>query len=152
MLRRDAITKSGHIMLTIIKTEIPVKIKLHLRAHAALEALPVMMDSPEHFFYRKGESRATCISRLRNQITRLGEACGIHTHPHRFRDSFATQLLDQGVDIRVVQKLLGHRSIKTTELHYAHHSKAQQEKLDAASTALEFERAVSNPVLVKQRA
>jgi site-specific recombinase XerD len=75
--------------------------------------------------------------------------CGIHAHPHRFRDSFATQLLDQGVDIRVVQKLLGHRSIKTTELHYAHHSDAQQKVLDAASTALNFEGVTGGPIPVE---
>jgi integrase len=148
MLRRDAITRSGHISLQIIKTDIPIKIKLHLRAHAALEALPLMADSAEYFFYRKGESRATCISRLRNQITRLGKATGIHAHPHKFRDTFATALLDQGVDIRVVQKLLGHRSIKTTELHYAHHSQAQQAKLDAASAALNFESVTGGPIPV----
>jgi integrase len=56
-------------------------------------------------------------------------------------------LLDQGVDIRIVQKLLGHRNLRTTELHYPHHSDAQQQMLDAASTALDFERA-ARPVLV----
>jgi integrase len=149
VLRRDAITKSGHISIQIIKTDIPVKIKLHLRAHAALEALPLIADNPDYFFYHAGESRATCISRLRSMIKRLGEATGIHAHPHRFRDTFATALLDQGVDIRIVQKLLGHQSIKTTELHYAHHSKAQQDKLDAASTALDFESAAGRPIAVE---
>jgi integrase len=149
VLRRDSITKSGHISIRIIKTEIPVKIKLHFRAHAALEALPLIADSPDYFFYRKPESRATCISRLRNMIKRLGKATGTHAHPHRFRDTFATQLRNQGVDIRIVQKLLGHRSIKTTELHYAHHSDAQQKVLDAASTALDFESAAGRPIPVE---
>lgn len=37
--------------------------------------------------------------------------------PHRFRHTFATELLRQGTDIRVIQKLLAHRDIKTTMLY-----------------------------------
>jgi integrase/recombinase XerD len=53
-------------------------------------------------------------------------------HAHRFRDTFAVELLLAGVPIDQVSVLLGHSSVKITEKSYAPWVKARQEQLEAA--------------------
>ena len=52
-------------------------------------------------------------------------------HAHRFRDTFAVELLLTGVPLDRVSVLLGHQSIRVTERHYAPWTRPRQDQLEA---------------------
>ena len=56
---------------------------------------------------------------IRNMVKNYAKAAGVDLHitPHMFRHTFATALLDEDVNIRYIQQLLGHSSIVTTQIY-----------------------------------
>lgn len=77
---------------------------------------PAMQESP--LFLNKDGGRLNVRS-VRRLLVDLGNVAGLTKplHPHVFRHSFATHLLNHGVDLRVVQELLGHISIRSTQIY-----------------------------------
>lgn len=56
---------------------------------------------------------------IRNMVNDYAKAAGVELHitPHMFRHTFATALMDENVNIRYIQQLLGHSSITTTQIY-----------------------------------
>ena len=88
------------------------------------------IDKSGCFFVNRRGTRFTEQS-IRNMIKKYVRMAGISIHitPHMFRHSVATYLLEEGVDVMYIQKILGHSSIKTTQIYLHIASKKQMEIL-----------------------
>ena len=83
-----------------------------------------------YFFVNRNGNRFTEQS-IRNMLKKYTKQAGIERNitPHMFRHSFATYLIEEGVDISCVQQILGHSSIKTTQIYIHIAAKKQAEIL-----------------------
>lgn len=72
----------------------------------------------EHSFVFIGKNGKPLTPRaVEQRFARWGELHGIKLHPHQFRHSFASHLLQSSGDLRAVQELLGHSDISTTQVY-----------------------------------
>jgi integrase/recombinase XerD len=117
------------VFLYTQKTGVAVHCVLPSFVVRELEAAP---KSSEGYFFWTGKSKLHSAigkwqRRLQNLFT-LAEVKG--GHAHRFRDTFAVELLLAGVPLERVSVLLSHQSIRITERHYSPWVRSRQEQLE----------------------
>lgn len=86
----------------------------------------VKPKTQSHIFISRNGTRLTN-ARIQQIVKERAAMCGIdpaRVHPHLLRHSFATHLLNNGADLRVIQEMLGHADISTTQI-YTHVDQAR---------------------------
>ena len=143
---RDAVTLERHrldsqnrIFLYRAKTGEPVFVKIpHDVAEALRNIPPGPKPNPRYFFWSGNGLPKSVVADWQRSFRKLFAIANIkradgtkkRCYPHMFRDTFAVELLLAGVPMHEVQMYLGHKSIKTTEKHYAPFVKALRIKMD----------------------
>ena len=140
-LERARLQSNDDLLLYQAKTGVPVYVPL---PHKVAEDLRNVPDGPKpnpcYFFWSGNGDPKSAVADWQRVFRRLFEVAGLESpdgtrkrcFPHMFRDTFAVEMLLAGVPIDQVSILLGHKSVKITEKHYAPFVKARQEQLAAS--------------------
>jgi integrase/recombinase XerD len=132
-LKRDRVSpgkKGGRLFLYQAKTGQPVWIPI---SKEVIAALADCTDDGPNYFWPGAGTLQTAQTKWQSRLHKLFKIAGIPDgHSHRFRDTFAVDLLSKGVSLETVSTLLGHTSIATTEKHYAPWVQSRQDALEEA--------------------
>lgn len=117
--RDDVDVEAGTIHVRHGKGDRERYVPLHaLAAKALTRYLTSRFDQDAALFVSRKHRRLST-SQVRRVVQEVAGEAGIHKRvtPHKLRHTFATMLLEKGVNIRVVQELLGHASITSTQIY-----------------------------------
>ena len=86
---------------------------------------------PEEPMFLVSGGRRITAKVITKAVARAGRRLGTHLHPHLFRHTYATRLHELGVDLLVIQGLLGHESVATTEIYTRVSAARQRQAIQA---------------------
>lgn len=142
---RDAVTlersrlNGDSLLLYQAKTGTPVYVPVPPQVAEALRTVPPgVRPNPRYFFWSGNGHPKSAVADWQRSFRRLFELAEVKNpdgsnkrcFPHMFRDTFAVEMLLAGVPLDQVSVLLGHKSVKITEKHYAPWVKARQDQLE----------------------
>jgi site-specific recombinase XerD len=83
--------------------------------------------------------RGRCVSAniIRHRLKRYGQRTGLSVTPHRLRHTLGTRLINQGVPLQSIRKLLGHRRLNTTQIYARIYDETLYQQFTAAMSRLE---------------
>lgn len=137
-LRRSDIKWDGKVYRVVTsrqKTGVDVSVPIPPDVAKEIIAVPNEANSTYLFLSGNSKPKNTTTKWQTRFILPVFKAAGLygdgHMVSHRLRDTFACDLLEKGVPIQEVSKLLGHTSIRTTEKSYSAWVQGRQDRLDA---------------------
>jgi integrase/recombinase XerD len=136
-IKWDINAKLHRVVTNRQKTGTHVSVLIPPDVAAEVIAAMKLNKNPKYAFWNTGTGKPqTAVTNWQHDLRQAFRAAGMEDgHPHQLRDTFAVALLEQGVPLEEVSKLLGHESIKTTERYYAKWVKARQDRLDSLVVA-----------------
>jgi integrase len=100
------------------------------------DAIPEVISQVENkygqfLFWTGNGNLKSCVTDWQRTLKRLFKIATVEGHAHRFRDTFAVNLLSRGVSLENVAVLLGHQNVRITWKHYAPWVRSRQDALYA---------------------
>jgi len=135
-LRRDSLVldkKKNIYRVVTSRQKTGTHVSVIIPKDVAEELLAVANGNPEYVLWdSRGGQKKTVAKDYQKDFRRLFVAAGLGNFAsHSLRDTFSVDLLQKGVPLEEVSKLLGHSSTKVTEKHYAPWIKGRQDRLDS---------------------
>jgi integrase/recombinase XerD len=131
-MKWDTKAKIHRVVTNRQKTGTHVSVPIPPDVATEIKTAMELNENPKYAFWNTGAGKPqTAVTNWQHDLRQVFRAAGMPDgHPHQLRDTFAVGLLEQGIPLEEVSKLLGHESIKTTEKYYAKWVKARQDRLD----------------------
>jgi integrase/recombinase XerD len=126
-LERKSVT-GDTLLVRTEKTGTIVRLPLHPDCVAALNAIP---ETSRYYFWSGSGMSKTRVGNFQRALKRLFKLAEVKGHPHRFRHSFAASLLERGVLVERVARLMGHSSSRVTSTTYSSWIKERQDAAEA---------------------